>query len=168
MLEELITIKGISWGKINAYHMDEYLGLPMDAPQAFGRFLKTNFEKVHFKSVQYIYEEGETYEEACERYSTLIQNHPIDIVCLGIGENGHIAFNDPWVADFHDKHIIKKVELDEVCRNQQVNDGCFDKLEDVPRSALTLTVPALYQADYLFCTVPLCNQGRGCISNSIS
>ncbi|MBR2500769.1 MAG: hypothetical protein IKB60_06830, partial [Clostridia bacterium] len=73
---------------------------------------------------------------------------------MGIGENGHIAFNDPWVADFNDKEIIKKVELDEMCRNQQVNDGCFAKLDDVPKFAVTLTVPTLFNADYLFCTVP--------------
>ena len=72
----------------------------------------------------------------------------------GVGNDGHIAFNDPWVADFNDKAVIKKVQLDEVCRQQQVNDGCFAKLSDVPEYALTLTVPTLFKADYLFCTVP--------------
>lgn len=112
------------------------------------------FNKVPFKNVYYIYSENETVEETCERYRKLLKDHPADIVCLGIGENGHIAFNDPGEADFQDKEIIKKVELDEVCRMQQVNDGCFEKIGDVPQYALTLTVPALIAASSLICTVP--------------
>ena len=154
-LAALIADKEIDWSKVNAFHMDEYIGLSPDAPQGFGNFLKERiFSKVPFKSVNYIYAENETAEETCERYTKLIKENPIDIVCLGIGENGHIAFNDPWVADFDDKYVIKKVELDEVCRQQQVNDGCFKELSDVPKFALTLTVPTLFNADYLFCTVP--------------
>lgn len=154
-IEALINTDGIMWNKINAFHMDEYVGLSKDAPQGFGNFLKAClFDKVDFKSVNYIYSENETADETCKRYSELIKNNPIDIVCLGIGENAHIAFNDPWVADFNDKEIIKRVKLDETCRNQQVNDGCFKKLDDVPTEALTLTIPVLYNADYLFCSVP--------------
>lgn len=154
-LAALIKAEGIDWKRVNAFHMDEYIGLAPDAPQGFGNFLKNAiFSKLPFKSVNYIYAEGETAEETCERYTKLIAENPIDIVCLGIGENGHIAFNDPWVADFNDKEVIKKVELDEVCRQQQVNDGCFAKIEDVPKFALTLTVPTLFNANYLFCTVP--------------
>lgn len=154
-LEALVSSEGIDWSKVNAFHMDEYIGLSPDAPQGFGNFLKDRiFSKLPFKSVNYIYAENETAEETCARYTKLIKENPIDIVCLGIGENGHIAFNDPWVADFNDSEVIKKVELDEVCRQQQVNDGCFAKLDDVPKFALTLTVPTLYNADYLFCTVP--------------
>ena len=151
----LVDTEGIEWNKINAFHMDEYIGLSEDAPQAFGNFLKAClFDKVHFKSVNYINGAGKTYEEICERYGALLEAYPVDIVCLGIGENGHIAFNDPWVADFNDSHLIKKVELDEVCRQQQVNDGCFAQLSDVPKFAVTLTVPALVRANYMFCTVP--------------
>ena len=154
-LAALTNAEGIDWGRVNAFHMDEYIGLTPDAPQGFGNFLKNAiFSKLPFKSVNYIYAEGETAEETCARYTKLIKENPIDIVCLGIGENGHIAFNDPWVADFNDKEVIKRVELDEVCRQQQVNDGCFAKLDDVPKYALTLTVPTLFNADYLFCTVP--------------
>ncbi|MBR5869209.1 MAG: 6-phosphogluconolactonase, partial [Clostridia bacterium] len=79
---------------------------------------------------------------------------PTDIVVLGIGENGHIAFNDPGVADFNDPCDLKLVELDDMCRNQQVNDGCFAALDDVPTHALTITVPALVRAPALFCIVP--------------
>ena len=154
-LETLTQAEGIDWSKVNAFHMDEYIGLSPEAPQGFGNFLKERiFKKLPFKSVNYIYAENETPEETCARYTKLIAENPIDIVCLGIGENGHIAFNDPWVADFNDKFVIKKVELDEVCRQQQVNDGCFKELNDVPKFALTLTVPTLFNADYLFCTVP--------------
>ncbi len=154
-LAALVADKDIDWSKVNAFHMDEYIGLSPDAPQGFGNFLKDRlFGLLPFKSVNYIYAEGETPEQTCARYTKLIAENPIDIVCLGIGENGHIAFNDPWVADFNDKEVIKKVALDEVCRQQQVNDGCFAKIDDVPKYALTLTVPTLFNADYLFCTVP--------------
>ncbi len=154
-LAALVRTEGIEWNRVNAFHMDEYIGLASDAPQGFGNFLKNAiFSNLPFKSVNYIYAEGESAEETCARYTKLIKENPIDIVCLGIGENGHIAFNDPWVADFNDKEVIKRVELDEVCRQQQVNDGCFAKLDDVPKYALTLTVPTLFNADYLFCTVP--------------
>lgn len=154
-LAALVADKDIDWSKVNAFHMDEYIGLSPDAPQGFGNFLKDRlFGLLPFKSVNYIYAEGETPEKTCARYTKLIAENPIDIVCLGIGENGHIAFNDPWVADFNDKEVIKKVALDEVCRQQQVNDGCFAKIDDVPKYALTLTVPTLFNANYLFCTVP--------------
>ena len=91
---------------------------------------------------------------AGRRYETLLKNYPADIVCLGIGENGHIAFNDPWVADFEDSSLVKTVPLDEICRRQQVHDGCFASLDQVPKTAVNLTVPALTAAPYLFCTVP--------------
>ena len=93
-------------------------------------------------------------EAECDRYAALLAGNPTDIVVMGIGENGHIAFNDPPVADFCDARAVKPVELDEICRNQQVNDGCFAKLEDVPKTAITLTVPTLFAGDHLFCIVP--------------
>jgi glucosamine-6-phosphate deaminase len=89
-----------------------------------------------------------------KRYSQLIKEEPVDIVCLGIGENGHIAFNDPHVADFEDQKVLKKVTLDTQCRIQQVNEECFDALDDVPKEAFTLTIPVLFDANYLFCVVP--------------
>ena len=171
-LKALVNDKTIDWTKVNAFHMDEYIGLSKDAPQAFGNFLKDRiFSKLPFKSVNYIYAEGESPEDTCARYTKLISENPIDIVCLGIGENGHIAFNDPWVADFNDPQTIKKVPLDEVCRQQQVNDGCFEKIDDVPRYALTLTIPTLFNADYLFCTVPASTKADavyGTVNNEIS
>ena len=154
VLAALVADKSIEWGRINAYHMDEYIGLDKDAPQRFGNFLGEHiFDLVEFKSVNYIKSEN-SIEEECERYSKLLRDNPISIVVMGIGENGHIAFNDPPVADFNDKALVKPVKLDDICRNQQVNDGCFAKIDDVPEYALTLTVPMLTSASYLFCIVP--------------
>ena len=154
VLASLLEYDDIEWGRINAFHMDEYIGLPKSAPQAFGNFLVDKiFGKVAFRSVNLI-DSSSTSEEECARYSDLIRKYPTDIVVMGIGENGHIAFNDPPVADFSDPEIIKPVELDLICRNQQVHDGCFEKLSDVPTHALTLTCPTLMAAKYKFCVVP--------------
>ncbi len=155
VLQSLVADKSIEWQRINAYHMDEYIGLPADAPQGFGNFLRRHiFDLVPFKSVNCIDSAATDAEAECERYSGLLNANLTDIVVMGIGENGHIAFNDPGVAEFCDKKTVKVVELDEVCRQQQVNDGCFEKLGDVPTHALTLTVPTLVRAPYLFCIVP--------------
>lgn len=145
----------IPWEKINAFHMDEYIGLDKDAPQAFGNFLKERiFGKVPFKSVHYLNGQAKDLSSECKRYAALLHDHPVDIVCLGIGENGHIAFNDPSVASFNDPETVKIVELEEKSRQQQVNDHCFDDIDSVPKKAFTLTIPALLKADYMFCIVP--------------
>lgn len=155
VLYALATDKEIPWNRINAFHMDEYIGLSADAPQGFGNFLKEHiFGLADFKSVSYIDITASDAEKECKRYAELLAKYPTDIVVMGIGENGHIAFNDPPVADFNDKKAVKSVELDEICRNQQVNDGCFAKIDDVPKTAITLTVPTLFAGDYLFCIVP--------------
>ena len=155
LLYALATDKEIPWNRINAFHMDEYIGLSADAPQGFGNFLKEHiFGLADFKSVSYIDITASDAEKECKRYAELLAKYPTDIVVMGIGENGHIAFNDPPVADFNDKKAVKSVELDEICRNQQVNDGCFAKIDDVPKTAITLTVPTLFAGDHLFCIVP--------------
>ncbi|MEM9858394.1 MAG: glucosamine-6-phosphate deaminase [Bacteroidota bacterium] len=152
-LAALLNILDIEWHRINAFHMDEYIGLDADAPQTFGRFLKTRlFDLKSFKSVYYI--DPRDPENECSRYAKLLEKCPPDIVCLGIGENGHLAFNDPPVADFNDPKRVKIVMLDEACRRQQVNDGCFRLLDDVPKKAITLTIPTLLSARYLSCVVP--------------
>jgi glucosamine-6-phosphate deaminase len=154
-LETLIQIKGIEWSRVNAFHMDEYIGLDKKAPQGFGNFLRDRiFGKVGFKTVHYLDGNARNPEEECIRYANLLKQFPVDIVCMGIGENGHIAFNDPYVALFNDPELVKIVELDEKCRQQQVNDGCFSRFADVPVHALTLTIPALTAGKYLFCMVP--------------
>ena len=145
----------IPWNRVNAFHMDEYIGLSADAPQGFGNFLKEHiFGLAPFKSVNYIDISAKDPDKECERYAALLAEYPTDIVVMGIGENGHIAFNDPPVADFKDPKAVKPVLLDEICRNQQVNDGCFATIDDVPKYAITLTVPTLFAGDYLFCIVP--------------
>ena len=155
VLKALVEDKEIEWNRVNAYHMDEYIGLDKDAPQGFGNFLKEHiFGLVPFKSVNYIDITATNPEAEAERYGKLLDANLTDIVMMCIGENGHIAFNDPPVADFHDKRTVKPVKLDEVCRQQQVNDGCFASIDDVPTHAMTLTVPTLVKAPYLFCIVP--------------
>ena len=154
-LATLAAAEGIDWGRVNAFHMDEYIGLAPDAPQGFGNFLAAHFfDLVPLKSVNYLAPDANDPEATCARYTELLDMYPTDMIMMGIGENGHIAFNDPPVADFNDPFLVKKVELDEICRNQQVHDGCFPTLDDVPKYAITLTVPALTSAKYLICTVP--------------
>ncbi|GEP94004.1 glucosamine-6-phosphate deaminase [Chitinophaga cymbidii] len=145
----------IDWKRVNAFHMDEYVGLDDAAPQRFGRFLEERiFGKLPFNVVNYIHGNAASADEECNRYAVLLEKHKPDVVCMGIGENSHIAFNDPHVADFADPVLVKKVTLDEACRQQQVNDGCFATLDQVPEHALTLTVPALMRGRYIFCMVP--------------
>ena len=123
MLHHLVQESDIDWTRVNAFHMDEYIGLAPDAPQAFGNYLREHiFSLVPFGSIHYLNGQAENPAEECERYSRLLREYPADMVCLGIGENGHIAFNDPWVADFNDPALVKVVPLDQVCRQQQVND----------------------------------------------
>ncbi|GAB3959942.1 glucosamine-6-phosphate deaminase [Spirosoma harenae] len=154
MLDYLATAEGIDWRRIDVFHMDEYVGLAPDSPQRFAHFLTTKlFSKVRPGQVHLI-DDSAGAVAACERYAHLITQAPIDIVCLGVGENGHLAFNDPPVADFNDPDIIKRVQLDDVCRQQQVNDGCFPTFDDVPEEALTLTIPTLLSGQFLFCVVP--------------
>lgn len=153
-LQRLGQEKGIDWTRITAFHMDEYIGLPKDAPQLFSRYLQDHlFSIVHPGEVHFI-DSSRSIAHECKRYGDLIRQAPIDIVCLGIGENGHIAFNDPPVADFDDPEVMKPVKLDDVCRQQQVNDGCFPDIHAVPTHALTLTIPTLLSGSYLYCIVP--------------
>jgi glucosamine-6-phosphate deaminase len=152
---EALLKQDIDWGKVNGFHMDEYLKLDADAPQGFGNFLKAGlFDKAGFKSVHYLNGNAADSEAECQRYAALLEEYPTDIVCMGIGENTHLAFNDPHVADFNDPELVKVVDLDNACRVQQVNDGCFARIEDVPTHALTLTIPALMRGKYAFVIVP--------------
>ena len=153
-LENLLQAD-VDWGRINAFHMDEYLGLDAAAPQGFGNFLRERlFDQVAFREVHFLNGNAANPANECLRYAELLEINPVDLVCMGIGENTHLAFNDPHVADFNDVALVKVVDLDMECRVQQVNDGCFEALEDVPTHALTLTIPALLKADYIFAMVP--------------
>jgi glucosamine-6-phosphate deaminase len=150
-----LTTKQVDWDKVNAFHMDEYIGLDRDAPQGFGNFLKNRiFGLLPFKTINYLNGNAANIEDECLRYQNLLNEYPTDIVCMGIGENGHLAFNDPPVANFKDDKLVKEVELEDMCRQQQVNDGCFKSIDEVPTHALTLTIPALVKAPYLSIVVP--------------
>ena len=147
--------KPITWGKVVVFHMDEYVGLRAERAESFRYFLHRHL-LAHIdepRAVHFIQGEKDPLHE-CARYSKLLAEKPIDLVCLGIGENGHLAFNDPSVADFADAQLVKVVELDEACRGQQVNDGCFASIDEVPSHALTLTVPALVGARQVSCVAP--------------
>ena len=159
-LERLCAADGIDWSRVVAFHMDEYVGLDTEAPQRFSRYLREHlFDRVQPGRVELI---GVGHplvsladaEAECARYSQLLGEAPVALVCFGIGENGHIAFNDPPVADFTDPLAVKPVELDLTCRQQQVNDGCFATLADVPTHAVTLTIPTLINAARMVCAVP--------------
>lgn len=160
-LETLALETGIAWDRIRAFHMDEYVGLATEAPQSFGRYLMQQlFDKVPIREVYYLNGMAVDAEAECQRYSALLEQYPTDIVCLGIGENCHIAFNDPHVADFNDPVLVKLVELDLTSRWQQVHDQCFETLEQVPERALTLTIPALLRGKHLFCMVPAAHKAE--------
>ena len=149
----------VDWSRINAFHMDEYIGLDKNDPERFGNFLKKKiFDRVPFHAVHYLDGNTGDPEMECRHYTDLLRTYPTDIVCLGIGENAHLAFNDPHVADFNDPSMVKVVNLAEASRQQQVNDGCFARIENVPGSALTLTIPALLKASAVYCIVPGSNK----------
>ncbi len=154
-LAAAVADESIDFSRVEAFHMDEYIGLAPQAPQGFGNFLRERiFARRTFRAVHYLDGQNPDPQAACASYAALLNERPIDIVCMGIGENGHIAFNDPSVADFHDPQTVKVVQLEEVCRMQQVHDGCFSRLADVPTHAMTLTVPALMKSALRFCMAP--------------
>ncbi|NCB70760.1 MAG: glucosamine-6-phosphate deaminase [Clostridia bacterium] len=154
-LSALLNDQDIDWSRVHAFHMDEYVGLEPSHPAGFRNFLKRAiFDKKKFLSVNLLNGNAENIEKEAMRYAKLLMDHPLDVCMLGIGENGHIAFNDPPVADFNDTTYVKTVELEYRCRLQQVHDGCFNAIEEVPTHALTVTIPGLMQAKHMFCSVP--------------
>lgn len=153
MLAALRKEQDIDWRRVTAFHMDEYLDLPANAPQRFGLWLRRAiFDQLPFGAVHLI-EPGNNPAQAAMEYTQKLHAAPIDIVCCGIGSNGHLAFNDP-PANLEDPLTVKIVDLDAECRQQQVDDKCFPSLSDVPTRALTITVPGLLAARTIFCTVP--------------
>jgi glucosamine-6-phosphate deaminase len=145
----------LDWRRVVAFHMDEYVGLPSNAPQNFGHFLRDRlFDRVELGQVHYLDGNAPNLDEECTRYAALLRQYPPDVTCAGIGENGHLAFNDPPVADFEDPALVKVVRLAERSRRQQVHEECFPSLEEVPERAITLTIPALLSALYFSCVVP--------------
>lgn len=149
------TRVAVDWTKVIAFHLDDYVGLPATASQSLRHYLHVHLlQHVKVGCFHGLEAEDPDIGAACDRYTALLGAAPIDLVCLGLGENGHLAFNDPPVADFEDKAMVKPVELDATCRQQQVNDGCFPSLDAVPRCALSLTLPVFRRARRLSVQVP--------------
>lgn len=154
-LDALIAIGGVDWSRITLFHLDEYLGIPADHCASFRLYMHERVSRrVNPKKFHYI--EGDAMQPLaeCDRYTKLLQAQPIDLCCLGVGENGHLAFNDPAVADFHDQQIVKLVKLDTVNRQQQVKQGHFASLDIVPQYAFTVTIPMICSARKIICLAP--------------
>jgi len=153
--------EAIDWSKLVVFHMDEYIGLSSEHPQSFRAYQFKHFiSKVPLKAFHQIQGEAPDSDEECQRLSDLLAEKPIDLACCGIGENGHLAFNDPAVADFEDPKWAKRVDLDDICRQQQVNDGCFPSLDAVPTQAITLTLRVFANATKLSCVVPASTKAK--------
>lgn len=154
-LANLVDAAGIDWTRVVAFHLDEYLGMDESAPQSFRRFLLDRLaNKVPLGEFNGLRGDATDGQAEARRYAQLLKENPPDIGVLGIGENGHLAFIDPPFCDFNDPEDVKVVQLDEVCRNQQVNDGAFSSVDEVPRHALSLTIPTLMKRPKLFAIAP--------------
>ncbi len=154
-LEELIGLGGVDWSKITLFHMDEYLGISAADPASFRQYLRRRVEnRVRPRVFHYLEGDALLPMDECDRYTRLLRDQPIDLCCLGVGENGHLAFNDPPVANFEDPRAVSIVKLDEKCRLQQVGEGHFPNLAAVPPYALTLTIPTLCSAGKVLCIAP--------------
>ncbi len=155
MIEALAGLPDIAWNRVDVFHMDEYVGLRATHPASFRLWVEMRLVGlVHPHRVYYLNGYASDLTEECRRYGELLRREPADICFLGIGENGHVAFNDPHVADFRDPLAIKRVDLDERCRRQQVGEDHFPDLNAVPREALKLTCPTLMRSRHLVCCVP--------------
>lgn len=171
-LETLRQLPGIDWSNVNVFHMDEYLGLDPGHPASFPLFLQHHF--LDFVTVKAFYpvsgQQGNE-EVICREYESLLRAHPADMVAMGWGENGHIAFNDPPYALFNDPAWVKVIELAEASRRQQVGEGHFGSLAEVPTHAITLTIPALLAPKQILCIVPEARKAeavRACLTDPIS
>ncbi|MDX1767511.1 MAG: glucosamine-6-phosphate deaminase [Arenibacter troitsensis] len=152
---EALQPKEIDWGKITVFHLDEYKGISESHPASFRKYLKERIlNKVAPKKIYFLNGDAPNLQLEINNYEEALKAHPIDIACIGIGENGHIAFNDPGVADFKDPKLVKVVELDEACRNQQLGEGWFPTFADVPKEAVTLTITAIMNCKAISCVVP--------------
>ena len=154
-LQAVHQLGGVDWGRVTLFHMDEYLGISDRHSASFARFMREQVqEKFHPRAFHFLQGDASLPLSECRRYADLLSAQPIDLCCLGIGENGHLAFNDPPVADFQDPHPVKLVKLDDHCKQQQVDEGHFPALAAVPSFAYTLTIPALCSARKMVCIVP--------------
>ncbi|MEQ8552081.1 MAG: glucosamine-6-phosphate deaminase [Cyclobacteriaceae bacterium] len=152
---EALKKEQIEWNKVTVFHLDEYKGISDTHPASFRKYLKERIlDEVKPAKIFYLNGDAPDAEQEAIRYEENLKKYPIDIACIGIGENGHIAFNDPPVADFNDPRLVKIVELDEACRNQQLGEGWFPTFDDVPKEAITLTITAIMNCKAISCVVP--------------
>jgi glucosamine-6-phosphate deaminase len=155
ILDALTSLPDVPWSKVRGLHMDEYIGISAQHPASFRRYLRERLTtKVRMKEFFEIDGEAPDAEETCREYAGKVQSSDPELCLLGVGENGHLAFNDPAVADFRDSSDVKIVRLDQVCRNQQVKEGWFTTMEQVPECAITLTIPTLLRVPQLIVSVP--------------
>ena len=154
-LDELSMLPGVDWSRVVGFHMDEYVGVHADHPASFAHYMRERIVGPLAPGAFY-YLDGAAIDPGaeCNRYAALLREHPLDLCCLGVGENGHLAFNDPPVADFEDRRDVKVVALDDACKRQQVGEGHFPSLEAVPSYAMTVTIPALLRARVVLVIVP--------------
>ncbi len=153
-LAALVQGQSLDWTRVVGFHMDEYVGITADHPASFRRYLRERLvERVPLRAFHFVAGDAPDPDAECARYAALLRDHPLDLCCLGIGENGHLAFNDP-PADFEDPLDVKVVALDEVCRQQQVGEGHFPAVAAVPTHAITVTIPALLRARTVLAIVP--------------
>lgn len=171
-LHSLRDLDGIDWSRVNVFHMDEYVGIDPAHKASFPLFLREHIiDAVHPRRFCPVSGQADDPERACREYEALLKEHPADMVALGFGENGHIAFNDPPYARFDDPVWVKVVELAEASRRQQVGEGHFASLDEVPKEAITLTIPALLAAKQMLCIVPEERKAaavRACLTESVS
>lgn len=170
-LKQLIAERGIDWGKVNMFHLDEYIGLPESSGASFRKYLKERFlSKVPaLKGVYLVDGETDPVKE-CKRLNAIIEANPIDVALVGIGENGHLAFNDP-PADFDTKEPFIIVNLDEACRKQQFNEGWFESVDEVPKQAISMSINQICKSKYIICSVPDVRKAqavRDCLEQSVS
>lgn len=155
MLRALVSAPGVPWEQIEGLHLDEYVGLPVDHPASFRRYLRENLtQRVPLKAFHEIDGNAADLAQTCKEYAGRLRAIAPQICLLGIGENGHLAFNDPGEADFDDPVDVKVVHLDAVCRGQQLAEGWFQSLQEVPQRAITLTIPAVMRVPKLIVSVP--------------
>lgn len=160
-LAALTTSPGIDWSRVVAFHMDEYVGLPAGHPARFDAYMRAHVAaRAPVGAFHFIRGEAADPDAEARRYEALLRAHPLDLCCLGIGENGHLAFNDPPFADFDDARDVKVVTLADASRRQQVGEGHFASVADVPARALTVTIPALLRAGRVLVLVPEARKAR--------
>jgi len=154
-LEALSIMDGINWSRVNIFHLDEYVGIDPNHPASFSKFLHVHLLDI-VNALNFFPVPGfaENTNESCNAYEKLLRENPADLCALGIGENGHLAFNDPPLALFEDPNWVKVVELTELSKLQQVGEGHFESIGDVPKFAITLTIPALLAAKQILAIVP--------------